>query len=123
MSRRNSYTIREKSLLEDLSYRCAKRVFFVRRRYLRFRLRMQCWKEANKIRFVTDIYNSRTECGGRRILHELLKCTYLWIRFYAVLLGDIRGGGGGRGFEYTRFVTVIKAMQIVKGSCNMTPYQ
>jgi hypothetical protein len=46
------------------------------------------------MRFVTDIYNSRIECEGRRMLHEMLKYTYLWIRFYAVVLRDIRERGG-----------------------------
>jgi len=45
------------------------------------------------MRFVTDIYNSRTECEGRHMFHELLKFTYLWIRLYVVVLGDT----GGRG--------------------------
>jgi hypothetical protein len=46
------------------------------------------------MRFVTDIYNSRIDCEVRRRLHELLKYTYLWIRLYAVVLGDTRGRGG-----------------------------
>jgi hypothetical protein len=46
------------------------------------------------MRFVTDIYNNRIEFEGRRMLHELLKYTYLWIRLYVVVLGDTRSHGG-----------------------------
>jgi len=40
------------------------------------------------MRFVTDIYNSRTECGGRLMLHELLKYTVFVDTF---LRGIVRG--------------------------------